>query len=112
MYKGAKLTIMSIKTAQFGSLLVSTFFVYGKQIKVKNNQPIRFSIEYDGTVYYVEDVDIGVYVYSLKKESLQRELNENLAVVWSEYALEKNKNLTAGGKELKRNLLRLFTEVS
>lgn len=103
---------MSMKTAYFGSLLVSTFLVHGEQITVKNNQPVRFPIQYDGTVYYIEDPDLGVYVFSLKKESLQRELNENLAVVWVEYALEKNKNLTPCGKELKQNLLKIFKEVN
>ena len=101
---------MSNKRNNLGTLSVNGFSVYGIPIKVRKNQPVVFYIEYDFATasYFVEDQDLGICAYSNKKESMLRELNDNLAMVWTNYAKEKNKNLTPDAITIKKNLLKLF----
>lgn len=58
----------------------------------------------------VEDDDLGIVAYADTREQLLRELSEQIAVLWHEYALAADDELDAHARRLKQQLLSRFRE--
>jgi hypothetical protein len=62
----------------------------------KFNQPMEFTPSLDSDtqqLYVIEDASLGVNVFSETREGLLQELSEQIAMLWDEYADEKDENL-------------------
>jgi C4-type Zn-finger protein len=62
----------------------------------KFNQPMEFTPSLDAEtqqLYVIEDASLGVNVFSETREGLLQELSEQIAMLWDEYADEKDENL-------------------
>lgn len=59
----------------------------------------------------IENANLGIDVFAYTREKLLEELQEQLAALWIEYALEDESKLTISARELKKNLLAAFDEV-
>jgi predicted RNase H-like HicB family nuclease len=60
----------------------------------------------------IRDPEFRMFVSGNTKEELQKEIEEVIAFLWEEYALEEDKNLTKGAIDLKNKLLDTFKEES
>ncbi|WP_374259235.1 hypothetical protein [Aquabacterium sp.] len=60
----------------------------------------------------VEDEKLGISTFAQTREALIIELNEQLAMLWAEFASANDSELDGPAQELKRSLLERFTEVT
>jgi len=63
-------------------------------------------------LYTFEYREIELDCYSLDKDKLEIAIKEQLEFLWSEYAEEKDENLTNSAKILKNNLLSKITKIN
>lgn len=59
----------------------------------------------------VEHSGLALDVFAPTREALPAELNEQIAMLWAEYALADDNELDAVARQLKQALLATFTEV-
>lgn len=60
---------------------------------------------------YVTHPELGIDVFATNRESLLVELQEQLAMLWHEYALASDDELDAPARQLKQALLAKFARV-
>lgn len=92
------LTVSGVRTAAFS---------------LKTNAPMTLDVEMDDTkqLLYVMQPDLGIDVYATNRESLLVELQEQLAMLWNEYALASDDELDEPARKMKQALLTQFAEV-
>ena len=54
---------------------------------------------------------LGIDVFAINQEELMEDLDEQIVMLWEEYALEEDKNLSSDAKKLKRSLLAALEEM-
>lgn len=67
-------------------------------------------IDDSGQLLCIERDDLGIDVFAPTRNALLTELNEQLIMLWREYALAENDTLDTGARELKQALLATFAE--
>jgi hypothetical protein len=82
-------------------------------LSLKAISPLTLEIEMDDTkqLLYVTYPELGIDVFATNRESLLAELQEQLAMLWHEYALASDDELDAPARQLKQALLAKFATV-
>lgn len=95
------------------------FYIEMKEISfdgrvLQSRDKLRFEPFYDSDIHMmaIRDPEFRMFVSGNTKEELQKEIEEVIAFLWEEYALEEDKNLTPGAIDLKNKLLDTFKEGS
>jgi predicted RNase H-like HicB family nuclease len=95
------------------------FYIEMKEINfngrvLQSRDKLRFEPFYDSDIHMmaIRDPEFRMFVSGNTKEELQKEIEEVIAFLWEEYALEEDKNLTKGAIDLKNKLLDTFKEES
>lgn len=75
--------------------------------------PMTLDVELDDTkqLLYVMQPDLGIDVFAPTRETLLAELQEQLAMLWNEYALAADDELDEPARQMKQALLAQFAEV-
>lgn len=75
--------------------------------------PMTLDVELDDTkqLLYVTQPDLGIDVFAPTRETLLAELQEQLAMLWNEYALAADDELDEPARQMKQALLAQFAEV-
>lgn len=60
----------------------------------------------------IESVELGIHVFAPTRDALLTELNEHLAMLWTEYAQAADVDLDAPARQLKQTLLARMSEVT
>jgi hypothetical protein len=83
-------------------------------LSLKAKTPITLDIEMDDTkqLLYVKYPTLGVDVFATNRDRLLNELQEQLVMLWNDYALASDDELDAPAQQMKHALLAQFTEVS
>lgn len=83
-------------------------------LSLKANTPLRLDIEMDNTkqLLCVIHPELGIDVFATNRERLLNELQEQLVMLWNEYALASDNELDMPAQRMKRALLDQFTEVT
>ncbi len=88
-----------------------TEFIYdGRELRFK--KPLYLTPKHDETKVSLclQYEQLGIDVFASTREELQNEINEQLAVLWKEYALEDETNLSPAAIKLKKHLLSVITK--
>jgi hypothetical protein len=87
--------------------------VHYQGLTLKAHAPITLQPVSDDSkqLLCLEDAGLGIDVFAPTREALLAELNEQVAMLWSEYALADDDTLDAVARQLKQSLLAAFTEV-
>lgn len=82
-------------------------------LSLKATAPMTLDVELDDTkqLLYVMQPDLGIDVFAPTRESLLAELQEQLAMLWNEYALAADDELDEPARQMKQALLAQFAEV-
>jgi hypothetical protein len=83
----------------------------GKELRFK--KPFLLVPKFDATeqVYYLSHRELGIDVAAQSREELIGEVSDEIAFLWSEYALIADEELTLGAQRLKRTLLEMLEEI-
>ena len=83
-------------------------------LKLQSKKDILLALELDDSKQLIcaEKPEIGLSVYAETRENLIAEINEQIGIMWQEYALCHNSKLTADAIELKTALKSFFKEVA
>ncbi len=94
----------------FATPIVLDFHVDGKLMRRRRGAalPIESCIE-DG-LYTVRIDKIGLDAFAATRAELAAEVQNQLSMLWKEYALADDSELTASAQQVKRNLLASFEE--
>ena len=88
------------------------FTVDGKEMKLRNSaRLVPFVEECDG-VFSARLDKIGLDAFAETRAELAGEVREQLSLLWKEYALADDSELTESAQVVKRNLLASFEEVA
>ncbi|MDP3439923.1 MAG: hypothetical protein U0989_01450 [Azonexus sp.] len=82
-------------------------------LSLKVTAPMTLDVELDDTkqLLYVMQPDLGIDVFAPTRETLLAELQEQLAMLWNEYALAADDELDEPARQMKQALLAQFAEV-
>lgn len=82
-------------------------------LSLKPTTPMSLDVELDETkqLLYVMQPDLGIDAFAQTRETLLAELQEQLAMLWNEYALAADDELDEPARQMKQALLAQFTEV-
>lgn len=82
-------------------------------LSLKATAPMTFDVEVDDTkqLLYVMHPDLGIDVSGTNRESLLAELQEQLVMLWNEYALATDDELDEPARQMKQALLAQFAVV-
>ena len=69
------------------------------------NHRLTLEIKKEGEYYTLDFSPFDLYLWGETRAEVEDELYASLDGLWRAYALEKDENLTAGAKELKRQIL-------
>lgn len=83
-------------------------------LSLKANIPLTLEIEMDDTkqLLYVTHPELGIDVFATNRERLLNELQDQLLMLWNEYALASDNELDMPAQRMKCALLDQFTEVT
>lgn len=92
-------------------LIIEKIILEDRTLLFKSAFP--FYLEFDKTQHLlcIKDVIFGIDVYAENRSALYDALIREIKVIWFEYALEADANLTAGALALKHRLLENIEEV-
>jgi hypothetical protein len=81
---------------------------------LQSRDKLGFEPFYDPDIHMmaIQCPEFGMFVSGNTKEELKREVEEDIAFLWEEIALEKDDNLTRGAIALKNRLLEMFEEIA
>lgn len=87
------------------------FEVSGKRMRKRRNASVAVQTGFENGLFTVSAESIGLDAFAESQTALSAEVKEQLAVLWREYALAADKELTVSARRIKRNLLSVFEEV-
>ena len=88
------------------------FTAGGRKMRLRRGAGIVPVVEESDGVFSARLDSIGLDAFAETRDGLAAEVAEQLAMLWNEYALADDSNLTASAQEVKRNLLASFEEVA
>lgn len=78
------------------------------------NKPLVINpvISRDGVDFFVVDIpELSLNVFARSRAELINEVNEQLSIIWQEYALAPDSILSLGAQQLKQNILAHITKI-
>lgn len=83
-----------------------------KKLRVKGDVPFSFKIKHDG-YYFTATCKIFSLISCIAdtKDELIQDVHSHIVLLWDEYALSDDSELSGGAKELKKRLLEFFEEI-
>ncbi len=87
------------------------FEVSGKRMRKRRNASAVVKTGMENCLFTAIAESIGLDAFAESQTALTAEVKEQLAVLWREYALADDNELTASARRIKRNLLSVFEEV-
>ena len=94
-----------------GGAVPLDFEVSGKRMRKRHNASVAVKTGLENGLFKAIAESIGLDAFAESQVALTAEVKEQLAVLWREYALADDKELTASARRIKRNLLSVFEEV-
>lgn len=79
-------------------------------LRAKNKIVIPLKPDYSKQLISVDNEKLGIFVYAATREKLLEELNAQIAMLWREYVLAPETDLSADAISLKQALLEAFSE--
>jgi len=108
-----KLTdVTKIEPVDLSPILLKEVSWDNSNLRLKN--PIQltpYMDEESHQLYVVEEPRIGLYVFAYTRENLMDEINEQITMMWEEYAKADSEDLTEDANQLKITLLESIEEV-
>lgn len=107
--------VTSVVPVDLSSVALSSFSVGTVTVETIDGVPVVLTPKLDEDshqVFVVEDDSLGLDVFAATRDELVAEVYAQLAVLWREYAMEDDGNLTASAIALKQRLLAKFQEVA
>ena len=82
-------------------------------LSLKATTPMTLNVELDDTrqLLYVVKLDLGIDVFAPTREALLAEFQDQLVMLWNEYALATDDELDEPARQMKQALLAQFAEV-
>lgn len=109
----ALLMIVSVRGApQMAATPALRFTVDGRAMRVRRGVRLVPDVEESEGVFSARLDGIGLDAFSETREGLAAEVGEQLALLWREYALADDSELTESARAVKRNLLASFEEAA
>lgn len=102
--------VTDIRDVDLGELPVVEVRTAGRRIRARKPVALDVYLDESKQLLCVEDETIGVSAFSSTREGLVRELESQIGMLWSEYALAADDDLDGAARELKRALLAHFSE--
>ncbi len=102
--------VTRVEPVDLSPILIREILWHNKKLRFKS--PFLLSPQMDDTeqLYVVEEPEIGLHVFSYTREDLIHEINEELAMLWEEYAVTKDE-LAKDARTLQAKLLATLEEV-
>lgn len=100
-----------VKNLDLSSIIVTEINDNNKKLIFQN--PLRLIPVIDeesGQLYVVEYPDIGLHVFSSTREKLINEINEQILMLWNEYAMVDSNILAKDAQKIRVSLLELIQE--
>ena len=94
-----------------GGAIPLDFEVSDKRMRKRRNASVVVKTGMENGLFTAIAESIGLDAFAESQAALTAEVKEQLAVLWREYALADDKELTASARRIKRNLLSVFEEV-
>jgi hypothetical protein len=94
----------------FPPVIALDFTVNGVQMEPRLSARLAPIVETSDGIFSVHLDEIGLDAFSESRDGLVAEVKEQLAMLWKEYALADDSDLTESAQKVKRNLLAMFEE--
>lgn len=104
--------VTDIRDLDLSPLILDAIHFGGLRIQASPPLSVEPALDDTQQLLCVEQRDLGIDVFAPSRELLVVELNEQLAMLWREYALAPDTELDDKAKVLKQALLARFAEVS
>ncbi len=107
-----KLTdVTRIEPVDLSPIVIREIPLHNKKLRLKTPLSLTPKMDDDTEqLYVVENPDISLHVFSYTREDLIHEINEQLAMLWEEYAVTTDE-LTTDAHQLQRKLIEILEEV-
>lgn len=86
-------------------------FVAGTPIRKRRGATLPVETGFSDGLHTARADKIGLDAFAATKDELAAEVRDQLAMLWKEYALADDAELTESARTVKRNLLATFEEV-
>jgi hypothetical protein len=103
--------VTRIEPVDLSPILIREILLHNKKLRFKT--PFLLTLQMDDDteqLYVVEEPEIGLHVFSYTREDLIHEINEQLAMLWEEYAVTTDE-LATDARTLQAKLLATLEEV-
>ena len=94
----------------FANPIVLDFYVDGKLMRRRRGAALPIETSTEDGLYTVRIGKIGLDAFAATRAELAAEVQNQLTMLWKEYALADDSELTASAQQVKRNLLASFEE--
>ena len=95
----------------FDDPITLEFSVNGKSMRPKQSARMSPTFGSEGGMLTARLDNIGLDAFAATRRELADEVRSQLAVLWTEYAMADDSDLTESAQKVKRNLLAAFEEV-
>jgi hypothetical protein len=102
--------VNDIRDLDLSPLVIDTIHHAGRSLKAMTPLTLEPTTDETKQLLCLEHAELGIDVYAPTREVLVAELNEQIAMLWSEYALADDDCLDAVAVRLKQTLLVTFVE--
>lgn len=103
--------VTDIRDLDLSALGLDTVRYGGLTLKAAPALVLEPTLDESKQLLCIEHGELGIDVYATTRETLLVELNEQLGMLWQEYAQAPDYDLDAPARQLKESLLSRFTEV-
>jgi len=103
--------VESIEAIDLSDFVIESIPFNDGMLKLKSPLVLKPILNDSKQLLCIEYENLGIDVFAFTREKLLEELQEQLAALWIEYAMEDDSKLTTSARELKRQLLLAFEEV-
>jgi hypothetical protein len=104
--------VENIQELDLSPIEIDEILVNRKLLKFKSVNTFIPKLDETQQLLCIQDDNIGIDVCAESHDELYELLLQEIEILWFEYALENDDNLTNTALDLKRKLLTLITEVS
>jgi hypothetical protein len=104
--------VTDIRDLDLSPLVFDTVRYSGLVLKAAHVLTLEPVLDETKQLLCIQQIDLGIDVYAPTRETLLVELNEQLAMLWREYAQASDDELDAPARQLKQAILARFSEVA
>jgi hypothetical protein len=103
--------VTDIRDLDLSALSIDTVNFGGFTLKTLDHLSFEPVLDETKQLQCIEHPKLGIYVYALTRSALLAELQEQIGMLWVEYAKARDDELDAPARMLKKELLSRFSEV-